>query len=72
MMHISHPGMTQIRSCLVHFVKYQGNTLVPIKMSVSSLTTLHTPRQTLSFSTVSKEQPLFKSVTGLTPVFQPI
>ena len=47
-------------------------TLVPIKMLVSSLTTLHTPRQTLSFSTVSKEQPLFKSVTGLNPVFQPI
>ena len=38
-------------------------------MSVSSLTELHTPCQTLSFS---KEQPLFKSVTGLNPVFQPI
>ena len=23
-MHLSHPGTTQIRSCLVHFVKYQG------------------------------------------------
>ena len=41
-------------------------------MSVSSLTELNTPRQTLSFSTVSKEQPLFKSVTRLNPVFQPI
>ena len=41
-------------------------------MSVSSLTEMHTPRQTLGFSIVSKEQPLFKSVTGLNPVFQPI
>ena len=48
------------------------HTLVPIKMSVSSLTTLHTLRQTLSFSSISKEQPLFLSVTKLNPVFQPI
>ena len=48
------------------------STLVPIKMSVSSLTELHTPCQTLSFSTVSKEQHLFQSVTRLNPVFQPI
>ena len=48
------------------------STLVPIKMSVSSLTELHTPRQTLSFSIVSKEQPLFKSATRLDPVFQSI
>ena len=41
-------------------------------MLVSSLTELHTPRQTLGFSTVSKEQPLFKSVTRLDPVLQPI
>ena len=47
-------------------------TLVPIKMLVFSLTELHTPHQTLSFSTVGKEQPLFKSVTRLNPVFQPI
>ena len=47
-------------------------TLVPIKMSVSSLTTLHTSCQTLGFSTQSKEQPLFISVTGLNPMFQPI
>ena len=46
--------------------------LVSIKMSVSSLTELHTSRQTLSFSIVSKEQPLFFSVTRLNPVFQPI
>ena len=39
---------------------------------MSSLTELHTPWQTLSFSTLSKEQPLFKSVTGLSHVFQPI
>jgi hypothetical protein len=39
---------------------------------VSSLTELHTPQQTLSFSILSKEQPLFKSVTGLNNVFQPI
>ena len=43
-----------------------------LKMSVSSLTGLHTPCQTLGFSPVSKEQPLFKSVTRLNPVFQPI
>ena len=47
------------------------NTLVPIKVSVSSLTE-HTPQQTLSFSIVSKELPLFKSVTKQNPVFQPI
>ena len=41
-------------------------------MYVSSLTELHTPCQTLGFSTVSKEQPLFKSVTRQNPVFQPI
>ena len=41
-------------------------------MSVYSLTELHTPCQTLSFSTLSKEQLLFKSVTRLNPVFQPI
>ena len=41
-------------------------------MSVSSLTELHTPCQTLGFSTVSKEQHLFESVTRLNPVFQPI
>ena len=33
---------------------------------------MHAPRQTLSFSIVSKEKPLLKSVTGLNPVFQPI
>ena len=38
-------------------------------MVVSSLTTLHTLCQTLNFSTISKEQPLFKLVTRL---FQPI
>jgi hypothetical protein len=54
------------------FIVWQLSTLVPIKMSVSSLTELHTPCQTLSFSTLSKEQPLFKSVTGLNHVFQPI
>ena len=43
-----------------------------MKMSVSSLTELHTPLQTIGFSILSKEQPLFKSVTGLNPVFQPI
>ena len=48
------------------------STLVSIKMLVSSLTKLQTPCQTLSFSTLSKEQPLFKSVTGLNHVFQPI
>ena len=41
-------------------------------MLVSSLTELHTPQQTLSFSILSKEQPLFKSVTRLNPVLQPI
>ena len=48
------------------------HTLVHIKMWVSSLTTLHNLCQTLSFSTISKEQHLFKSVTKLNPVFQPI
>ena len=50
----------------------QLSTLVTIRMSVSSLTELHTPCQTLSFITVSKEQHLFPSVTRLNPVFQPI
>ena len=54
------------------FGPYKPHTLVPIKMLVSSLTTLHTLRQTLSFSTISKEQPLLKSVSKLNPVFQPI
>ena len=54
------------------FRVWQLSTLVPIKMSVSSLTELHTPGQTICFRTVSKEQPLFKSVTRLNPVFQPI
>ena len=54
------------------FRVWQLSTLVPIKMLVSSLPELHTPCKTLSFSIVSKEQPLFKSVTGLNPVFQPI
>ena len=40
-------------------------------MLVSSLTALYTPRQTLSVSTLSKDQPLFKSLTGLNRVFQP-
>ena len=44
------------------FRVWQLRTLVPIKMLVSSLTELHTPCQTLSFSPVSKEQPFFKSV----------
>ena len=48
------------------------HTLVPIKMSVSSLTPLHTLCQTLSFSTISKKQPLCQSVIKLNPVFQPI
>ena len=39
---------------------------------MSSLTELHTTSQTLRFSTVSKEQHLFKSITRLNPVFQPI
>ena len=54
------------------FLVWQLSTLDPIKMSVSSLTELHTPCQTLGFSTLSKEQHLFKSVTQLNPVFQPI
>ena len=48
------------------------HNLVPIKMSVSSLTTLHTICRTLSFNTISKELPLSKSVTKRNPVFQPI
>ena len=51
------------------FRVWRLSTLVPIKISVSSLTELHTPCQTLSFSTVSKEQHLFQSVTRLNPVF---
>ena len=35
------------------FTVRQLSTLVPIKMLVSGLTELHTPRQTLGFSTVS-------------------
>ena len=54
------------------FRVWQLSTLVPIKMLVSSLTELHTPQQTLSFSINSKKQPLFNSVTGLNPVVQPI
>ena len=54
------------------FLVWQLSTLVPIKMLVSSLKEPHTPCQTLSFSTLSKEQHLFKSVTRLNPVFQPI
>ena len=41
------------------FRDWQLSTLVPIKMSVSSVSELHTPRQILSFSIVSREQPLF-------------
>ena len=41
-------------------------------MLVTSLATLHTPCQPLSFSTISKEQPMVISVTRLNPVFQPI
>ena len=41
-------------------------------MSVSSQTELHTPQQMLSFSIVSKEQPLFKWITRLNHAFQPI
>ena len=54
------------------FKVWQLSTLVPINMLVSSLTELHTPCQSLSFSTLSKEQHLFQSVTRLNPVFQPI
>ena len=54
------------------FRVWQLSTLVPIKMLVSSPTKLHTPCQTLSFSTVSKEQHLFQSITRLNPVFHPI
>ena len=48
------------------------HTHVPINMLVSSLPTLHTLRQTLSFSPIGKEQPLFTSVIKLNNVFQPI
>ena len=41
-------------------------------MLVSRLTELNTPRQTLGFSTVNKEQPLFKPVARQSPVFQSI
>ena len=54
------------------FIVWQWSTLVPIKMLVSRLTELHTPCQSLSFSTLSKEQHLFQSVTRLNSVFQPI
>ena len=54
------------------FRVWQLGTLVPIKMLVSSVTELHTPCQTLSFSTISKEQHLFQSVTRLNPLFHPI
>ena len=54
------------------FRVWQLSTLVPIKLLVSSVTELQTPCQTLSFSPVSKIQPLFKSVTRLNPIFQPI
>ena len=54
------------------FRVWQLSTLVSIKMSVSSLLELHTPQQILSLSIVRKEQPLFKSVTRLNPVFQVI
>ena len=54
------------------FRVWQLSTLVPIKMSVSGLTEQHAPRQTLTFSIVSKKQPLFKSVTRLNPVCLPI
>ena len=50
----------------------EPHTLVSTNMLVSSLATLHTPCQPLSFSTISKEQPLFISVIQLNPVFQPI
>ena len=54
------------------FRVWQLSKLVPIKKLVSSITELHTPCQTLGLTTVSKEQRLFKSVTRLNPVFQPI
>ena len=40
------------------FTVWHLSTPVPIIMLVSSLTELHTPQQTLSFSIVSKEQSL--------------
>ena len=51
------------------FRVWQLSTLVPIKVSVSGLTELHTPQQTSSFIVVSKKQPLFKSVTKLNSMF---
>ena len=54
------------------FIVWPFSTLVALKMLVSNLTELHTPQQTFSFSIVSKEQFLFKWVTILNPVFQPI
>ena len=49
------------------FRVWQLSTLVHIQMSVSSLTELHTPCQTLGFSTLSKEQHLFQSITTCVP-----
>ena len=63
--------ITRIRRKSV-FRVWQLGTLAPIKMLVSSVTELHTPCQTLSFSTISKQQHLFQSVTMLNPVFHPI
>ena len=57
---------------VLFFTPSKPQTLVPIKMLVSSLTTLHTLRLPLGFITISTEQPLFKSVTKLNTVFQPI
>ena len=54
------------------FRVWQLSTIVPIKMSVYRTAELHTPRQILGFSIISKEQPLFKSATRLNPVFQPM
>ena len=64
--------ITRIRRKSV-FRVWQLSTLVPIKMSVSSLTELHILLDKHQVnSIVSKEQPLFKSVIGLNPVVQPI
>ena len=43
----------------IRAMELMPRTLVPIKMLVFSLTTLHILCQTLSFSTISKEPPLF-------------
>ena len=43
-----------------------------VHYSYQNVGVLHTPCQTLGFSTVSKEQPLFKLFTRQNPVFQPI